>query len=286
MELLVSTIGLAEEIGRTGELGASDLRIVDATYFLPETGRDAAAEYEAGHIPGALYLNLTELVNPTSPLPNTLPTAEAFASRMEALGLGEGSRIILYDNSPHRTAARAWWMFNLFGARDVVILDGGFAKWLAEGRAVEGGKTTMPHRHFTVARNDSLYRSKDQVGQAIRTGSAQIVDARGASRFTGEEPEARTGLVSGHMPGARNIPYSRFFHADGTWKRGDELKALFGDEGIDLDKPVITTCGSGITAAVLSFGAAVLGAKDVALYDGSWSEWGADPALPKATGPA
>jgi thiosulfate/3-mercaptopyruvate sulfurtransferase len=280
MDLLVSTQWLADE------MGASDLRLVDATYFLPEAGRDAAAEYEAEHIPGALYLNLTELADTSSPLPNTLPPAEKFASRMQTLGLGDGSRIVVYDNSPHRTAARAWWMFHVFGAHGVAVLDGGLAKWKAEGRAVEDGKPVLRHRHFTVWQDDSSLRTKDQVADAIQTGSAQIVDARSASRFTGEEPEIRADLASGHMPGAKNIPYSRFFHADGTWKRGDELKALFVDAGIDLDKPVITTCGSGITAAVLSFGAALLGKTDVALYDGSWSEWGAAPATPKATGPA
>ncbi len=286
MDPLVSTQWLADEIGLAEDVGTNDLRIVDATYFLPEAGRDASAEYAATHIPGALYLNLTDLVDSASPLPNTLPPAETFASRMQALGLGDDSRIIVYDNSPHRTAARAWWMFTLFGARDVAILDGGLPKWQAEGRPVESGRPVLRPGPFTVWQDDATYRSKDQVADAIRTGSAQIVDARSTSRFTGEEAETRADLASGHMPGARNIPYNRFFHADGTWKRGDELRALFADAGIDLGKPIITTCGSGITAAVLSFGAALLGAKDVALYDGSWSEWGADPLTPKVTGPA
>lgn len=280
MDPLVSTQWLSDE------MGASDLRIVDATYFLPEAGRDATAEYDAAHIPGALYLNLTELVDSSSPLPNTLPPAEKFASRMAALGLGDGSRIVVYDNSPHRTAARAWWMFHLFGAHGVAILDGGLAKWIAEGRPVESGKPVVRHRHFTVWKDDGMVRSKDQVADAIRSGSAQILDARSSSRFTGEEPEARPDIASGHMPGAKNIPYSRLFHTDGTWKRGNELKALFVDAGIDLDRPVITTCGSGITAAVLTFGATLLGKKDVALYDGSWSEWGADPTMLKTMGPA
>ncbi|MCE7795328.1 3-mercaptopyruvate sulfurtransferase [Sphingobium sufflavum] len=281
MDLLVSTHWLA------GEIGADDVRVVDATYFLPEAGRDAAADYAAAHIPGALYLNLTDLVDATNPLPNSLPSAETFASRMAALGLGDDSRIILYDNSPHHTAARAWWMFTLFGAREVAILDGGLAKWQAEGRPIESGTTaTAAPRAFTVSQDDGSYRSKDQVAEALRTGAAQLVDARSASRFTGEEPETRADLASGHMPGARNIPYSRLFHADGTWKRGGELRAIFADAGVALDRPIITTCGSGITAATLSFGAALLGAKHVALYDGSWSEWGADPALPKATGAA
>ncbi|HEX7873943.1 MAG TPA: 3-mercaptopyruvate sulfurtransferase [Sphingobium sp.] len=280
MDLLVSTQWLADEMGK------SDLRVVDATYFLPEAGRDAAAEYEAAHIPGAFYLNLTELVDTASPLPNTLPPAEEFASRMAALGIGDGSRIVVYDNSPHRTAARAWWMFRLFGTEKVAILDGGLAKWTAEGRALESGQPATRHRHFTVTKDAGAVRDRDQVADALATDSAQIVDARGAGRFTGEEPEPRADIASGHMPGARNLPYSRLFAADGTWKRGDALKAEFTAAGVDLDRPLITTCGSGITAAVVLFGAALLGKTDVSLYDGSWTEWGADPALPKATGAA
>jgi len=280
MDLLVSTEWLADA------MGASDLRIVDASYFLPELGRDAAAEFESAHLPGALHLNLTELVDSASPLPNMLPPTEKFASRMTALGIGDGSRIVFYDDSPHHTSARAWWMFRLFGVERVAILDGGLAKWRAEGRPLESGPATTRHRHFTVSRDDRSYRSKDQVADALAANSAEIVDARSLSRFTGDEHETRPGLASGHMPGARSLPYSRFFESDGTWKRGDALRALFAQAGVNLDRPMITTCGSGITAAVLSFGAALLGKADVALYDGSWTEWGSDPALPKATGAA
>ncbi|MET0363153.1 MAG: 3-mercaptopyruvate sulfurtransferase [Sphingobium sp.] len=280
MDLLVSTEWLADE------MGASDLRIVDATYFLPDAGRDAAAEYQAAHIAGALYLNLTELVDTASPFPNMLPPAEVFAARVAALGLGDDSRIVLYDNISYRTAARAWWMFRLFGMQKVAMLDGGLPKWMAEGRALDSGLPTPHPRPFTVSKDAAAVRTKDQVAHALATDSAQIVDARGPGRFTGEEPEPRGDLASGHMPGARNLPYSRLFEADGTWKRGDALKAEFVAAGVDLDRPLITTCGSGITAAILLFGAALLGKTDVSLYDGSWSEWGADPALPKATGPA
>lgn len=280
MELLVSTQWLADEIG------ASDLRIVDATAFLPGSGRDPGAEYEAAHIPGAVFLNLDELRDTNSVLPNMLPPPEKFASRMQALGLGDGSRIVVYDNSPIRTAARAWWMFRLFGAHGVAILDGGLQKWQAEGRPVESGKPAVRHRHFTVWKDDGSVRTKAQVVDALKSKSAVVLDARSSSRFTAEEPEPRADMASGHIPGSRNLPYARLFNTDGTWKRGNELKAVFIDAGIDVSKPLITTCGSGVTAAVLLFGAALLGARDVALYDGSWAEWGSDPLTPKATGPA
>ncbi len=280
MDILVSTEWLAENIG------ASDLRIVDATYFLPEVGRDAAAEYEAQHIPGAVFLNLAELADLNDPRPNMVPPPEKFASRMQALGLGDGSRIVIYDNSPHRSSARAWWLFEIFGAPNVAILDGGLGKWLAEKRPVESGKVALRHRHFTVWRDEKAVATKEQVIENLTSKAAQVVDARTMSRFTAEEPEIRHGMASGHIPGSACLPSSRLFNADGSWKRGHELKGLFIEAGINLEKPLITTCGSGITAASLLFGARLLGKTDVTLYDGSWSEWGADPATPKATGRA
>ena len=276
MDRLVSTEWLA------GELGAPDLRIVDATYGTAT----AAADYEAGHIPGAVFMDLEHLVDSASPLPNMLPSAEKFASRMQSLGLGDGSRIVLYDDSPWRTSARAWWMLRLFGAHDVAILDGGLAKWKAEGRDLATGKETLRHRHFTVWKDEGEVRTLAQVKANLESGAEQLLDARSAARFTGVEPDPRPATHPGHIPGSKNLPYGELFNADGSWKQGEALKAAFAEAGIDLGKPLITTCGSGITAAILLFGAMLAGAQDVGLYDGSWSEWGADASTPKATGPA
>ena len=280
MELLVSTDWLANEIG------ASDLRVVDATWFMPDAGRNAQAEYEGGHIPSAVFMDLEELADANSSLPNTLPPPEKFASRMQSLGLGDGSRIVVYDDSPFKSAARAWWMLTLFGAHDVAILDGGIAKWKAEGRPLETGKPTLRHRHFTVWKDDKAVRSKADMLANLHSKDANVVDARGAGRFTGEEAEPRPEMASGHIPGSRNLPFSQLFNADGTWKRGAELTQAFTDAGVDLNTPMITTCGSGMTAAVVLFGARMTGKTDVALYDGSWSEWGLDADTPKAQGAA
>jgi thiosulfate/3-mercaptopyruvate sulfurtransferase len=280
MELVVSTEWLANEIG------ASDLRVVDATWFMPDASRNAQAEYEGGHIPGAVFMDLQELADANSSLPNTLPPPEKFASRMQSLGLGDGSRIVVYDDSPFKSATRAYWMLTLFGAHDVAILDGGIAKWKAEGRALETGKPTLRHRHFTVWKDEKAVRSKADMLANLHSKEAEVVDARGAGRFTGEEAEPRPDMASGHIPGSRNLPFANLLNADGTWKRGDALTQAFTDAGVDLNKPMITTCGSGMTAAVVLFGARLTGKSDVALYDGSWSEWGLDKDTPKAQGAA
>ncbi|MDO9488114.1 MAG: 3-mercaptopyruvate sulfurtransferase [Sphingomonadaceae bacterium] len=280
MNPLVSTEWLASELGK------NDLRIVDATLFLPEHGRNARSEFEAAHIPGAVFMDLDEIVDTSSGLPHMLPASEKFASRMQALGLGDGSRIVVYDNSPVKSAARAWWMLNVFGAHEVAILDGGFAKWQAEGRGVESGKPVVRHRHFTAWQDSSLVRTLEQMVDNLKTKAEQVLDARSAGRFAGSDPEPRAGLRSGHIPGARNLPASELYNEDGTWKQGDALRTAFTTAGIDLDKPVVTTCGSGITASSLAFGMHLLGKKDVGLYDGSWAEWGGRSETPVVTGAA
>ena len=278
MESLVSTQWLADE------MGASDLRIVDASYHLPAAGRDAVAEYEAAHIPGAVFMNLAELVDSSSPVENTLPSPAKFASRMQALGLGDGSRIVLYDDSAVKTAARAWFMLRLFGANHVAILDGGLAKWKAEGRPLESGTQRLRERHFTAWSEEKRQRSKAEVLANVASGAEQLVDARSAARFSGAEADPRPGIAGGHIPGSLNLPYGELFNPDGTYKDKAGLRAAFDTARIDLTRPVVTSCGSGVTACVLAFGMHLLGKDDVALYDGSWTEWGADPAMPKEVG--
>lgn len=268
------------------ELGAPDLTIVDATKFLDGTGRDARSEHEAVHIPGAVFLDLSELADTTPGAPHKLPAEHKFASRMQSLGIRDGQRIVVYDNSPLHSAARAWWMLKSFGAHYVAILDGGLAKWKAEGRPVESGKTQVRHGHFTPFFDADAVIDKAGVRQLLDAGSHVLVDARPSERFAGNEEDPRPGIASGHIPGSRNLPQSQLFNPDGTWKQGDELRAAFDAAGVDLDRPMVTTCGSGVTAAVVQFGAHLLGKKDVRLYDGSWSDWGSDPDTPKATGAA
>lgn len=277
MDALVSTDWLEKE------LNAFDLRVVDATWLMPGEG-DAAAAFEQAHIPGAVFMDLAELADAGTPLPNMLPSAEKFASRMQSLGLGDGSRIVVYDQSPYKSAARAWWMLRTFGAHDVAILDGGFAKWRAEARSVESGKPQVRHRHFTAWHDSKGVRTLDQMKANVGSRAEQVLDARGADRFAGQAVE-RPGVQPGHIPGSKNLPYTQLFNPDGTWKQGEALRQAFEQAGVDLDKPIVTTCGSGMTAAVLLFGLHLLG-KDAALYDGSWSEWGADPSTPKEVGAA
>ncbi|MEA3066449.1 MAG: thiosulfate/3-mercaptopyruvate sulfurtransferase [Sphingomonadales bacterium] len=280
MDSLVSTEWLDKE------LGASDLKPIDATLFLPGTPRDARAEYEAEHIPGAVFLDLEEVSDASSPLPHMVPPDAKFASRMASLGLRDGQRFVVYDNSPLHSAARAWWILKSFGAHYVAILDGGMQKWKAEGRPLESSRPPVRHGHFSPSFDERSVVDKAGVERLLGAGSHEIVDARGAGRFSGEEAEPRPGMASGHIPGSKNLPQGNLFEADNSWKRGEALRAAFDEAGVDLARPMVATCGSGITACVLLFGAHLLGRADGRLYDGSWSEWGADPATPKATGPA
>ncbi len=278
MNPLVTTEWLAAELGKT------DIRVIDATLFLSGHNRNARAEFEAAHIPGAVFFDIDEVSDTTSALPHMLPPPEKFASRMQALGLGDGSRIIVYDNSPLKSAARVWWMLTLFGAHEVSILDGGFAKWQAEGRATESGKPIVRHRHFTVWADKSLVRDAKQMTENLRTKAEQVVDARSAGRFAGTEPEPRAGLRGGHIPGSKSLPFDQLFNEDGTYKSPEAIKAAFDAIGIDFSQPVIGTCGSGVTSAVLAFAAAMIGHPKMAIYDGSWSEWGASATNPVVTG--
>jgi thiosulfate/3-mercaptopyruvate sulfurtransferase len=281
MDILVSTDWLA------GELGKPDLSILDASLFLPGTPRDPRAEFEAAHIPGAAFMDLPSLNDPDDPTPGMLPPDALMTQRAQTLGINADSRVIVYDNSPVHSAARGWWMVRLYGlGASAAILDGGLPKWVAEGRATQSGPATPTSGNAVARRAPDQVRSKAELIANLATNEAQVLDARSAGRFTGEEAEPRPGMASGHIPGSRNLPSSALFNADNSMKSGDALRQLVLSAGIDLDRPVITTCGSGVTAAILLAGLERLGARDVTLYDGSWSEWGYDPATPKATGPA
>lgn len=274
MDSLVSTQWLADH------LDDPDLRVLDASWFLPADGRDGAAEFAQAHIPGAAFFDISAIADRASPLPTMLPPPAQFAAQVGALGIGDGDRIVIYDNSPHHTSARAWWMFRAFGI-PAAILDGGLGTWRAERRALTDRVATHPPASLTVG-EPKLVCDLDRMRAILATGSAQVIDARSAARFAGTQPEPRPGLTPGHIPGSINLPSSTFFHADGTWLGLAELRDLFAAAGVDRDRPVTTTCGSGITAAIPLFALHLLG-REAALYDGSWTQWGADPTTPKAS---
>src|SRR5690606_17270418 len=270
---LVETDWLADH------LDAPDLVVLDGSWHLPTAGQNARAEYEEEHIPGALFFDIDEISDETSSLPHMLPPKVKFASRMKRMGIGDGMRIVVYDSVGMFSAARVWWTFRVMGHEDVAVLNGGLPKWKAEGRPVTSEPTPpRSQRHFTPRLNASLVRDLQDVKRIIESGSAQIADARSPGRFAGAEPEPRPGLRSGHIPGSRNVPYSRLLNPDGTLKSPDELHRVFTEAGIEPMKPVVTTCGSGVTAAILSLGLALIGQPDSGLYDGSWSEWGREDA--------
>lgn len=281
MNSLVSTHWLA------GALGDDDLVLLDATAHATDPGRDARAEFAAGHIPGARFLDLATFKDDASAVPNALPTAAQVAERMAALGVRRDSRVVLYDDSAVKTSARAWFILRMNGFANVAILDGGLAKWKAEARAIETGEATSTGIPLERLDADwSRVRSKDEVRQNIANRAEQVIDARDAGRFTGATIDTVHNLPGGHIPGARNLFFKDLYHDDGTFRSEAELRAAFAGAGVDLDRPLVTSCGSGVTASVLLFALHLLGVDDAALYDGSWSEWAADPASPIETGAA
>ncbi|MDN5786626.1 3-mercaptopyruvate sulfurtransferase [Pseudorhodobacter sp.] len=275
---LVSTDWLAQH------LQDPDLRILDASWHMPATGRDAFAEYNAAHIPGARFFDIEAISDHRSELPHMAPPVEKFISRMRAMGVGDGHQVVVYDSTGLFSAARVWWTFRLMGKMDVAVLDGGLPKWQAEGRETEDLPPIVRDRHITVQRQSGLVKDVTQVAQASKLGETEIIDARAAARFRGDEPEPRAGLRAGHIPNAKSLPFGDLLNADRTMKSPEALKSAFVAAGVDLAKPAITTCGSGVTAAILSLALERIGHRNHALYDGSWSEWGMYDDLPIAKG--
>jgi thiosulfate/3-mercaptopyruvate sulfurtransferase len=278
MDSLVSTDWLERQ------LGEPDLTIVDASWHMPASGRSGRDEYLVAHIPGARFFDIDALSDRADPAPHMLPPAQEFGAAMERLGIGRDDRIIVYDNSPIRTAARGWFTLRHFGARNVAILDGGFQKWRAEERPTEAGEPPARDARFTAEERRGEVVTKQQL-LAGAVGSP-LLDARGKARFEGSEPDPRPGVEPGHIPGAANLPFGALYREDGTFRPPDELRMLFEQARIDPARPFTASCGSGVTASSLIFAAHLLGGDAARLYDGSWSEWGADPATPKALGPA
>lgn len=268
-------------------LEAPDLRVVDASYYMPHEGVDPRAEFEKQHIPGAVFFDIDDIADADSDLPHMLPAPEKFSAKVRKLGLGDGTRIVVYDQRGIFSAPRAWWMFRVFGHRDVAVLDGGLPKWLAESRPCEDGPARrVEERHFSARLDHTMVRERRHLLRNLERRREQVLDARSAGRFAGDESEPRPELRSGHIPDSLNLPFTDLIDLESkTLKPPEELARIFEDAGIDPNRPLVTSCGSGVTAAVLSLGLHVTGHRDVALYDGSWADWGrADLDTPVETG--
>ena len=268
MDALVGTDWLA------AHLADPALRIVDGSWHMPQLKRDPRVEFAAAHVPGAVFFDIDAIADRATPLPHMLPSAAEFAAAVGALGIGDGDRIVVYDSRGVVSATRVWWTFRVFGHDAIAVLDGGLPKWRAEGRPVEAGVPAPPRRTFTAKPRPGLVRDLDAIRRNVDRRAEQVVDARSAGRFAATEPEPRAGLRGGHIPGSVNLPYDQLYRPDGTLRPADELRRRFEAAGVDLGKPIVTTCGSGITASVLAFALARCGRADVAVYDGSWTEWG------------
>ncbi|GGH22631.1 sulfurtransferase [Alsobacter metallidurans] len=276
---LVSTAWLEDH------LSAPDLVVVDASWYLPTQGRDGKAEYAAGHIPGAVHFDIDAVSDHDDPLPHMLPRPEEFARHMAALGIGDGMRVVVYDGLGMFAAPRVWWMLHSFGVRDAAVLDGGAPKWKSEGRPWTDEPTRRRPAVFTPRFDHGAVASREDIARMLAAGSHQVVDARAADRFRGDAPEPRPGLKAGHMPGARNVPWTDIVR-NGELKSPEEIRAAFEQAGVDLKQPIVTTCGSGVSAAILTLALNTAGVNTKALYDGSWAEWGGRDDCPVATGPA
>ncbi len=280
-DALVTTEWLAEH------MSSPDVRIVDGTSYLPNQGKNGQDQYDEQHIPSAVYFDINDIADEKNPLPHMLPSAEKFSSKVRKLGLGDGNKIVVYDaNGGYLAAARVWWMFRVFGHRDVAVLDGGLPKWIAEGRPVDDRVPARRDRHFTARINHSLVRDVRQIISNFDSKKDQVIDARAAGRYRGEDPEPRPSAKVGHIPGSINLPFNQLMDPKNNfvYRSADEIKTVVEEAGIDTSKPIAASCGSGVTACVLALGLYLIGHKNVAVYDGSWAEWGDHPETPVDAG--